>query len=716
MAEQKGFQPIIAYTDTGGTFTDTFIMDKNGDFVIGKASTTPKDVSIGYFDSMDAAVKTAKGNLKEVVSQLEVCGYGSTTAINTLVTRTGAKLGMIITKGCEDYLIMERGFGRWANYSYEDGFHVVTHKQNTPLIHKSKIKGVTERIGCLGDVVIPIYEKEVAQGVEELLKGGVEGIIICFLWSYLNEKHEKKAEEIALKVMSKVGKEVPVYLSSVIAPVFKEYNRFWSTLVEGYAAAPARAPLLKINKRLGELGFKKDLQLLMVAGGLASVEQVKMIETLQSGPVGGVIGGKYISDLYGIENIVTTDVGGTTFDVSLISRGVLPINREPHIDKFALAMPMIEVDSIGAGGGTIAKIDPYSGRLVLGPESAGGDPGPICYDLGGDNPTVCDADLILGYLDPDNFLGGRIKLNKQKAMDIYKTKIADPLELGLYEAAEGVKTILDKRMQGLIRSMVLGKGFEPSDYTLLAFGGGGPTHVAGYTEDIRLDDIMIFPYSACFSAFGAAVADYSHSYTRSVNTSIAHDVTEETIRGLCQPINDAWQRMEEEGLRQMEKEGYPAHGVKIVRQAMIRYRGQLNDVVVPSPVARVNSLGDWKSLLAEFDEWYGKIYSTAAKYEQAGYQIFEVGLVCIADKVKPILKQYHLSSAKPVAKAKTGARQAYFKGQFIETPVYDMDELLPGNEIDGPAIIEHTTTTVVLPPGRKLTIDKYRTMHLSNVM
>ncbi len=268
---------------------------------------------------------------------------------------------------------------------------------------------------------------------------------------------------------------------------------------------------------------------------------------------------------------------------------------------------MIEVDSIGAGGGTIARIDPYSGRLVLGPESAGGDPGPICYDIGGKNPTVCDADLILGYLDPDNFLGGRIKLNKKKAMDIYKTKIGDPLGLDVYEAAAGVKLILDQRMQGLIRAMVLGKGFEPSDYTLLAFGGGGPTHVAGYTEDIRFADIMIFPYAACFSAFGAAVADYAHSYTRSVNTNIPHNATEEKIRELCQPINDAWQKMEEEGLRQMEKEGYPGASVNLVRQAMIRYAGQLNDVVVPSPVARLNTLGDWKSLLEEFDEWYGKM-------------------------------------------------------------------------------------------------------------
>lgn len=714
MANQKGFQPIIAYTDTGGTFTDTFIMDKNGDFVIGKASTTPKDVSIGYFGSLENAITVGKGKVKEVVSQLEVVGYGSTTAINTLITRTGAKLGMLTTKGCEDYLLMERGFGRWAGYSYEDSFHAVTHKQHVPLIPKSRIKGVTERIGCLADVVIPMYEKEVRQSVEELLKDGVEGIIICFLWSFLSDKHERKAKEIALKVMSEVGKEVPVYLSCDIAPVVKEYNRFWSTLIEGYAAAPARAPLLKINKQLGEMGFSKELQLLLVTGGLASVDQAKMIETLQSGPVGGVIGGKYISDLYGIENIVTTDVGGTTFDVSIISRGVLPINREPYVDKFMLAMPMIEVDSIGAGGGTIARIDPYSGRLVLGPESAGGDPGPICYDIGGDNPTVCDADLILGYLDPENFLGGRIKLNKKKAMEIYKAKIADPLGIDVYEAAAGVKLVLDQRMQGMIRAMVLGKGFEPADYTMLAFGGGGPTHCAGYSQDIRFADIMIFPYSACFSAFGAAVADYQHSYTRSVNTSVAHNATDETVRKLCQPMNDAWAKMEEEGLRQMEKEGYPKTSVKLIRQAMIRYAGQLNDVVVPSPVARVNTLADWKKLLEEFDEWYGKIYSTAAKYPQAGYQIFEVGLVCVADKIKPILKQHELSSPKPSAKAKSGSREAYFDGKFVETAVYDMDELLPGNEVAGPALIEHPTTTVVLPPGRTIKIDKYRTMHLSN--
>lgn len=712
-SDSKGFQPMISYTDTGGTFTDTFILDRNGDFIIGKASTTPHDVSIGYFDSLEAAVGVnGLGGIADVVPQLEVVGYGSTTAINTLITRTGVNLGMLITKGCEDYLLMERGFGRWAGYSYEDGFHAVTHVQNKPLIAKSQIKGVTERIGCLADVVIPIYKEEVRQGVAELLDQGVDGIIICFLWSYLNETHEQQAKEIAENIMAEKGKTVPLYLSSEVAPVFREYNRFWSTLIEGYAAAPARKPLLKINDRLHDLKYKKELQLLLVTGGLASVKQAKMIETLQSGPVGGVIGGKYISDLYGFENVVTADVGGTTFDVSIISRGVLPLNREPHIDKFALAMPMIEVDSVGAGGGTIVKIDPYSNRLLLGPESAGGYPGPICHDTGGEDPTITDVDLILGYLDPDNFLGGRIKLNKAKTLEIFEKKIAKPLGIDIYEAAEGVRTIIDNRMKGLIRSMVLGRGFEPQDYHLLAFGGAGPSHVAGFTDGLDFKGVLIFPFSSVFSAFGASVADYSHSYTRSVNMTLPFGAQEELILEACQPLNEAWERMEEEGIRQMEEEGYARTDVTLVRQAMVRYAGQLNDVVVPSPVSRINTADDWKSLVSTFEDWYSRIYSSAGQYSKAGYQIFEAGLVCQVEKVKPTLREYKLGSAKPKKKAVTGSRQAYFNGDFVETAVYSMDELAPGNEVLGPALIEHATTTIVVPPGKRIYVDKYRTMWL----
>jgi len=394
---------------------------------------------------------------------------------------------------------------------------------------------------------------------------------------------------------------------------------------------------------------------------------------------------------------------------------VLPVNREPQVDKFALALPMIEVDSVGAGGGTIARIDPQSNRLVLGPESAGADPGPICHDAGGEAPTITDADLILGYLDPEYFLGGRIKLNKEKTLKIFEEKIAKPMGLDVYAAAYGVRTIIDSRMQGLIRAMVLGRGFEPQEYHLLAFGGGGPSHVAGYTNGLDFKGVLIFPFSSVFSAFGASVADYSHSYTRSVNVTLSHDSSEDLVRKMCQPMNEAWERLEQNAIQQMEAEGYAKTDVTLIRQAMIRYTGQLNDVVVPSPVARINTIGDWRDLVAAYEDWYSRIYSSAGKYSQAGYQIFEVGLVSKVEKVKPSLREYKLGSAKPKAKALAGMRSAYFDGKFVETPIYSMDELQAGNEVQGPAFIEHATTTVVMPPGKKVYLDKYRTMWLSKV-
>jgi len=705
----------LCYTDTGGTFTDTFIVDDRGDFILGKAPTTPEDVSLGYFESIRSAIRPEGLELEDLLPQLEVVGYGATTVINTVVTRTGLRLGLLVTRGFEDCLLMERGLQTFEGYSLPDRLHAVTHVHNEPLIPRRLVRGVTERMDLFGVPVIPIYEHEVRQAVQELLDEQVQGIVICFLFSFQNRSHEDRAAAIAREVFRERNVDLPLFLSVDVNPVMREYSRLNSTVIEAYAGPPARKPLLEINRRIQELGYRKgDLQILLSHGGLASVRHTRMVETVESGPVGGILGARYIGEIYGFRNVLATDVGGTTFDVGMIRDGEVTINREPTCARFRLGIPMVEVDSIGAGGGTFVRLDPISGRIEIGPDSAGANPGPVCYDLGNETPTITDVDLLLGYLNPENFLGGSMRVNPEKARKVFQDKIANPLGLDLLRAAEGVKEIFDTRVRGAINAMLMGKGYNSNEYHLLCYGGAGPTHVSGYTRGLPFRGILVFPFSAVFSAFGASSCPYEHSYHKAVTLMIPPGAPDEWKQVVADQLNRFWQELEERGVREMTREGYREDQIQRKQLAMVRYGNQLDDIPIVSPVPRLSTIADLDSLLRRFEETYGRIYTLAARFPQAGYLILEVAVVCSVEKPKPLLKKWPLGPEKPASESMKGSRSAFFQGESRHVPVYEMDLLAPGNRIEGPAIVEHPTTTLVLPPGRSVTMDAYRALWMDN--
>jgi acetone carboxylase beta subunit len=707
------WKPQLCYTDTGGTFTDTFIVNEAGDFIVGKAPTTPENVSFGYFNSIEDTIRKVDLTLERLYPSLGVIGYGATTVINTLVERKGTRLGLLITKGLENYLLMERGGQTFSGYTLPDRLHPVTHVHNEPLVPKKRIRGATERIDMFGQVVIPLYEEETEQAVRELLQMEIEGLVICFLYSFQNPEHEKKAAEIARRVIEEAGRDIPIHVSSEINPVMREFPRLNSTLIEAYAGAPSRAPLLTIDQKIKEYGFKRgDLQILLSHGGLASVKHAKMVETVESGPVGGVIGAKYIGEIYGFENIVATDVGGTTFDVGMVSSGIIVINREPDCARFRLGIPMIEVNSIGAGGGTLIKYDHLMNRLEIGPESAGAHPGPVCYDQGGEDPTITDVDLILGYIDPDYFLGGRMVLNKAKAERVFEERIARLLGVDLLEAAGGVKEVIDTRMKGQILGMIQGKGYNTNEYYLLSYGGAGPTHVAGYTQDLDFAGVMVFPFSSVFSAFGASTSDYEHLYNQSCTLPLPPGADEGTKIWFGRSLNGLWEALENTGRKDMVREGYTDEQIHFEQLVMIRYRGQLDDLIVSSPVPRIDTAEDCDRLIDKFEDLYEKIYARAAKYPDAGYLVLEVGVRAFVEKLKPRLRKHALGSAAPPRDALKGTRRAFFEGRLQTTSVYELENLVSGNEVNGPAIIEHPTTTLVVPPGHHAYVDEYRTLWL----
>jgi len=705
------FIPKLAYIDAGGTFTDGFLMSKDGNYVYEKTPSTPQDVSIAFFEVLNKLARASEiPSTKELVSNLEVLGFGATLVVNALLTRAGRKCGMIITKGHEDIFEIARGKGGWCHLeSIVDRLHPQAHFKPEPLIPRYLIKGVCELIDRFGNVIVRVHEDEAKQAAQELLEEGVEAIIIFTLWDFLNPANEKRIAEIVRGV---VGNKIEVYEGAAICPLIRDWPRANTVLIEAYTAGILGRAVKSIATKARQIGFKRDIVMMQSTGGVVTAERTIAVNTVQSGPVGGLIGGRFIGQHYGCEDVITTDVGGTSFDVGLVRHGAFVLDREPIVGNMVLNVPICQVVSIGAGGGSIAGVDSVTGRLFVGPQSAGASPGPVCYDKGGEYPTVTDADVVLGYIDPSYFLGGQIKLNKEKAFRAIKKFVAEPLRIDVIKAAWSIKALIDAKMGQETRSQVIGRGLDPREFMLLAFGGAGPTHVAGYTQGISLKDIKFLPFSPVFSAFGAASADVERTRIKSVGLVIPPNASEELKMNAAKVVNATFQELEEWVAEQLQADGFPWEKAIVRRVAAMRYGRQLNDLIVDCPLPRISSVNDFDALIDAFERDYVKLYSMSAKFTRAGYEIYDLSVSASYSNPKPILKKYRFGSKDPLSEAVKPRREAYFEGKMIPVKVYDMDKLQPGNIIAGPCLVESRLTTAVIPEDCKVEVDEYLGMSL----
>lgn len=698
-------------SDSGGTMTDTFIVDDKGDFVIGKAPTTNQNLAIGFWDSLSQGagywqIDWSKDS-KNILPQAETCVYSGTTIINTFITGTGRRLGLICTKGMEDVLLQERGKQTYACYVWEDRLHYASHIHNEPLIPKKLIRGVTERISVLGEPAIPLYEHEAADAVEQLLSKGVEGIIVWLICSYLNPMHELAIGNIAAEVMKRQGRQVPVYLSSVICPLRGEMARLTSTLLQAYAAEPARRQLLGIEERLRGDGYRHPLQIVLSSGGIANARYPRLQESAMSGPVGGMMGGQYLAEIMGIPNLVCTDVGGTTLDVGLLTGGKPTLTREVEMARYIFNIPTVVVDSSGAGMGMYVTLDPETKRVEVGPGSAGAEPGPVCYKRGNEVPTVMDCSLVLGLLDPNYHLGGKLKLHKDLALRAIMEKCAEPLGVDVHDFAEGVIDLITLRMKEHIRSVIGVRGLSPADYCLIAYGGAGPMFVAGYTDGLPLKGVFTVPFAAAFSAFGCTSLDYVHVYQKSTGLVIPWGANDDFKMFMGSLLNMGWEDLEGLALRELKEEGFDEAAIKLEQIAYVRYFNQMEEVEVESPVRRVKSGRDMDSIVDTFEKRYSSLYSLVARYPETGYQILELGIRASVAKPKPVIRKYALEGKLPSGNARKGVRDVYKGRQWRSASLYEMELLRPGNEVRGLAVIESPTTTFVVPEGKKTRVDEY---------
>ena len=719
---QKSRSGYIIYIDTGGTFSDCIILKPDGSFVSGKSPTTPKDLSQSFFSAVEVASAQLGRPVDEVLSGTIVLGYGTTEGTNIVVTGTGAsRLGLITTKGHEDRIIVTRL--RAAGLSRKEGMRIARADKPEPLIPRTRIKGVLERIDSTGEVIIPLHEEDVRKAVKGLLEEGVEGIAVGLMWSFLNPQHERRIEEI----VKEMAPNVVVSLSSTIAPLIREYPRFMTTIIDLYIGKALKELLERIGSNLARHGYAYPLLVLQATGGLARSEIVKPVTTLHSGPVGGFAGVEFIKKLYGFDNAVGGDMGGTSFDVCVSPKGAIEYLREPIVGRFEIANPMREITTIGAGGGTIARVEKAANLLIVGPESAGAEPGPVCYDRGGRLPTITDADVAMNRIDPNYFLGGRFKLYRDKAIQAIKEQIAEPLKMDVMAAAEGICKVLDANMGHTLTSALAVKGAGASEYALVVYGGAGPTHCAGFTAGQHFKEMIITPYAAVFSAFGAATADIMHRYEGSPLVTIRgipydastlefkfdklSSLDDLRYEGIDR-FNRIFEELEERARNDMRAEGIESEHVWMNYEILARYGGQLWELRARVPKRRINSLEDLKSVVKAYETRYREEYGLQAMAPRGGLQIISVAVELFGSTQKPKFSP-EKQVGKDSKKALKGERDVYFSGAFRKCKIYTMEKLLPGNVVPGPSVIEGMDTSVVIPEDRKVVIDKYRNMLMS---
>jgi N-methylhydantoinase A/acetone carboxylase beta subunit len=690
--------------------TDTFIVDRSGEFVVGKAQTTPEDESAGFMGSTRDALAHWGLEPEQALPDMVSGIYSGTAMLNRLLERKGRRVGVIVTAGMEDMLRLERGIQTYLGYPYSDRLHVATHHHNEPLVPRERIRGVRGRVDLFGDEAIPLYEDEARTAVTELADAGAEAIVVNLLYSYRNSQHEDRIREIA----AEVAPDLPVFLSSELYPMRRDFPRLNSTLVEAYAAEPSREQLRRVREATREAGAGFDLRIMAAHGGTISIDAKELARTLISGPIGGVIGARYLADRIdsgSARNLVCTDIGGTSFDIALITDGEFAIRQIPDVGRFLLNIPLVQVDSIGAGTGSFVRIDPNSGRPELGPDSAGAAIGVSWPDSGLDTPSVTDLNLVLGRINPEYFLGGEVELDAERARAAVSEQVADPLGLSVEEAAAGVIELFDETLKYEAVAQVLGKGYSPVDYTLLCYGGGGPLHAAGYTREVPYREVLVPAWAAGFSAFGCACGDYAYRYDLTIDMPIEPGADEDTKAGVGIYITGGWEMLRERVVEEFAKSGVPEEKIELRRYVRMQYMGQLNDLEIASPYDELSEGGQVDELVAAFEDAYGKLYARAARSPELGYLVTNVIVTGAVEVEKPALPDEDDAGGAPEPKAR---RDVWWRDRWADTPIFEQADVGAGQAVEGPAIIESPADTFAIPPGRSARLDRNRIFHLEH--
>jgi N-methylhydantoinase A len=668
--------------DIGGTFTDAVLVGDDGTVAHAKAPTTPDDLTRGFMATLaELTAAPAVGPVAGIV-------HGTTIATNLVVERKGARVGLITTSGFGDTIHIMQGHGYAAGIPDDQVTNLQDLEKPSPLVPKDLVAEVPERIDSRGEVVVALNEEKARAAVARLLAAKVDAIAIVFLWSFVNDAHERRMREI----VREADPDIFVSVSSEVAPVVGEYPRTVSTVVNAYVGPRTGVYLDQLEGCIASIDAAQTpgLSIVHCAGGIvpASIAKELPVRLIGSGPVAGAVASQQFGATLSEPNVITTDMGGTTFDVGLVVDGVPLRSDHAVLDQYEYSVPTIEITSIGSGGGSLVWLEPITQSLRVGPASAGADPGPVCYGSGGELPTVTDCDLIVGYLNPDNFLGGRIRLDVDRAREALDRHVAGPLGITPEEAALGALAIVDAHMADLLRQVTVGRGYDPRDFAVFAFGGAGPLHAPAFARELQVGRVIVpfGPLASVWSAYGAASSDAIVVQARSLTDAapFGHEA-----------IEAAFVELEAQVTGELASFGA---AVELRRFCDLRYGMQVHTVEVPAP-SPFDAAGA-EAMAEDFHRTYARLFGEGTGYRAAG---MELTAVRVQGRAAAGAAAAGLSTA-PLegTPAESATRDVFWPDEraFVETPIMTLAHLVEG-PIIGPAVIELPTTTIPIHPGQR---------------
>lgn len=673
--------------DVGGTFTDLICITPDGDVVLDKASTTPGDESAGVMQGLRQLAERFELSLEDFCGRIEIVVHGTTTGDNTMIQMNGAPTGLLVTEGHRDEIEMRR--------VHKESIWDPTYPAPPPIARRRARIPIPERMDHRGEVVLPLDEQAVRRGVRRLERLGVKSIAVMFLFSFANPAHELRAAEIIREEFPEVEL---ITLSHEVMPRGPEFERTSTTLVNAYIAPRISAYVNRFQGQLRAAGFRGPLLIMQSTGGVMPPEYVarRAVSVLASGPTGGVMGAAFAARNEEIKDFVAADMGGTSFDLCLVRDGQPEIKTDWNWHyRYYIGLPMVDVRSVGAGGGSIAHV--RQGALLVGPESAGAMPGPACYGRGGIRPTVTDADVVLGYLPREGFAGGRLALDVDAAKAAIERDVAKPLGLDVAEAAWGIERIVNSNMANETRRILSSHGADPRSLSLIAYGGNGGVHAWSIAAALGVKRYLVPKTAPAFSALGVLVADYRIDVVKAYVTPFS----EVDLGQLCGLMRDALAEAQRD---LVEPTGLRAEDVKVDLFVQMAYPGQNFDMSVPCPEGV--DLAD--SGLAALEGRFHALHEQTRGFGFREQPPIIRGVRLIGQGITPKPERSaHLGSIREAKQVRKGFRSAYFGEGFVDTPCYDGPQLGAGAVVRGPALIEEPFTVVVVQPGSTARLDEH---------
>ena len=687
--------------DIGGTFTDCFVAW--GDRVVeAKSLTTHHNLAVGFNDALADACRQLEITPKTLLSQVDSVRYATTLGTNALIERKGPRVGLLVTTGFKHTVPLSRARGYGEGLTEPEQMDIPNAQRPDPIVPIPLIREVRERIDYKGDVFWTLDEDDVRLRIRELVDAGAQALVVMFTNSVVNPVHELRVREIFLEEYpAHLLGSIPLLLSHQVAGRKGEYARATSTIVDAYLHQTMYHGLGMLELNLRQQGYAKPMLVNHNSGGMAQLNSTDALQTVHSGPVSGIAATEFLAAAAELGNVVATDMGGTSFDIGIVVQGDLKYyDFNPVIDRWLVSVPMVHLRALGAGGGSIARYDRMYKTVEIGPKSAGSDPGPAAYDRGGQFPTVTAADLLLGYLDPKNYANGHILLNPRRARQAVRDNLFDELELDEIEVAKLIKKQVDASMANGIATELRTRGYEPKDFTVLAYGGNGPLHACGIASALGITKVLAPPYSSTFSACGAGNVSQMHIHEMNTWTVLFNPNTKAFFSDY-DTFNCIVEELEQRGRNDLERQGMDPADIRYRLEVDMRYGNQRVQTAVVTHLSRMKGQRDVLELMDQFHERYGERFGKGSQSPETGVRINTIRVCAYVDQARVKFARLAITGDAKAPPPPVGSRPCHFVGHdgAIDTPVYDDRARAEGTQIDGPAIVITRVTTYLVEPG-----------------